>query len=211
MMPIQSVALVESVPQSSASSSRRSSGRSKISIRMFDCGPDVPKSASPIEVPSDTEDKRKGVDDYHLIHCVDHFAKVIREVRYLSKEAKEKAIQANRRVDDAQLFRLKVEDETRSHRERVKQLEFELAKVEARVLGEREAGKAWAEVAGVEAIEAFHPLKEFSNIKMDFASLSYLQGDIDLKENVRRIFFDLNLDLLKLNDEEVEKVEGRKV
>ena len=40
---------------------------------------------------------------------------------------------------------------------------------------------------------------------MDFTSLSYLQGGIDLKEKVRRIFPDLNLDLLESDDEEAEE------
>ncbi|KAG1359140.1 hypothetical protein COCNU_08G005860 [Cocos nucifera] len=109
-----------------------------------------------------------------LIHHVDHFIEVIREVRRLSKKVEEKAAHANRRADDAQLSRLKVEDEIRSLRERVKQLESKLTKAEARVLGEREAGKARAEAARIEAVEAFHVSKEFHNIKADFASLSYL-------------------------------------
>ena len=51
---------------------------------------------------------------------MDHFAEVIREVRRLSKEAKEKFIQAIRRADDAQLSKLKAEDENRSLKEKVK-------------------------------------------------------------------------------------------
>ncbi|KAG1354151.1 hypothetical protein COCNU_07G002630 [Cocos nucifera] len=114
-------------------------------------------------------------------------------------------------MDDAQLSRLKIEDETRSLRERVKLLESELTKAEARVLEERKVGKARAEAARIEAVEAFRTSKEFWNIKADFASLSYLQGGIDLKEKIRRIFLDLNLDLLESNDEEIEKAEGRKI
>ncbi|KAG1369677.1 hypothetical protein COCNU_15G000430 [Cocos nucifera] len=166
VMPIRFAAPVESVPRPSASFSKRSSDGLKIFIWMSDHGFDVSESVSSMK----------------LIHHVDHFAELIREVRCLSKEAKEKAVQANRRTDDAQLSRLKVEDETRSLR--VKQLESKLAKAEARVLGEREAGKARAEAARVEAVKAFHTSKEFYNIKMDFASLSYLQGGIDLKEKV---------------------------
>ncbi|KAG1334469.1 hypothetical protein COCNU_03G005880 [Cocos nucifera] len=60
-------------------------------------------------------------------------------------------------------------------------------------------------------IEAFRALEEFCNIKADFASLSYLQGGMDLKEKVRRIFLDLNLDLLESDDEEAKKVEGREI
>ncbi|KAG1331931.1 hypothetical protein COCNU_02G019000 [Cocos nucifera] len=206
---------------------------------MSNRGPDVPKSVSPMEVSLNIKDKRKGLGNYRvarsllklvilltdvqtfeevggafriqdsydsllrLVHHVDHFVEIIREVRRLSKKAKEKATYANRRMDDAQLSRLKVEDEIRSLKERVKQLEFELTKTEAWVLGEREAGKARA--------EAFHTLEEFCNIKMDFASLSYLQGGIDLKEKIRRIFSDLNLDLLESNDEEVEEAEGLEI
>ncbi|EHA8588498.1 hypothetical protein COCNU_scaffold005503G000010 [Cocos nucifera] len=114
-------------------------------------------------------------------------------------------------MDDAQLSRLKAEDETRSLRERVKLLESELTKVEARMLGEREAGKARAEAVRVEEVQAFRALKEFHNIKVDFASLSYLQGGIDLKEKIRRIFSDLNLDLLESDDEEAEGAEDRKI
>ncbi|EHA8586323.1 hypothetical protein COCNU_scaffold000185G000020 [Cocos nucifera] len=79
------------------------------------------------------------------------------------------------------------------------------------MLGDREAKKARAGAARIEAVEAFHASEEFCNIKMDFASLSYLQGGIDLKEKVRRIFPDLNLNLLESDDEEAEKVEGRKI
>ncbi|KAG1363319.1 hypothetical protein COCNU_11G001460 [Cocos nucifera] len=178
MTSVRFVAPVESVPRPSASSSKRSSGGTKISIRMSSHGPDVLESISPMEVPLDTEDKRKGIGDYRvahsllksvilptdvqtfeeaggafciqnsydsllwLIHHVNHFTEVIREVRHLSKKAEEKAAQANRRMDDAQLYWLKVEDETRSLRKRVKQLESELAKAKARVLEEREAGKS---------------------------------------------------------------------
>ncbi|KAG1334784.1 hypothetical protein COCNU_03G009030 [Cocos nucifera] len=79
-------------------------------------------------------------------------------------------------MDDAQLSRLKAEKESRSLRERVKQLESKLTKAKAWMLEEREAEKARAEATRVEAIEAFHASEEFCNIKMDFASLSYLQG-----------------------------------
>ncbi|KAG1335558.1 hypothetical protein COCNU_03G016770 [Cocos nucifera] len=131
-----------------------------------------------MEVPSNTENKRKGVGDYRvihsllksvilpidvqifeeaggvfhiqdsydsllrLIHHVDHFVEVIKEVRRLSKKAEEKAAQINRRVDDAQLSRLKAEDETRSLKKRVKRLESELAKAEARVFKERKVRRA---------------------------------------------------------------------
>ncbi|KAG1359614.1 hypothetical protein COCNU_08G010600 [Cocos nucifera] len=209
---IQSAAPMESIPRPSISSSKRSSNGSKISIRMFDCGSDVPKSVSPMEVFLDTEDKRKNAGDYRvihsllksvilstdvqifeevggafriqdsydsllwLIHHVDYFVEVIREVRRLSKKVEEKAVQANRRMDDAQLSQLKAEDEIRFLKKRVKQLKFELAKAEARMLGEREVGKARAEGTRVEAVEAFCASKEFHNIKIDFASLSYLQG-----------------------------------
>ncbi|EHA8590325.1 hypothetical protein COCNU_scaffold017058G000020 [Cocos nucifera] len=214
---------------------------------MSDRRSDVLGSISLVEVPLDTEDKRKGSGNYRvarsllksvilsvdiqtfeeagvafriqdsfdsllrLVYHVDHFIEVIREVQCLSKEAEEKAAQANRRANDTQLSRLKVEDEIRSLRERMKLLKFELTKAEARVLGERKARKARAEIARVEAVEAFHASKEFCNIKMDFASFSYLQGGIDLKKKVQRIFSDLNLDLLESDDEEVEEVEGRKI
>ncbi|KAG1370944.1 hypothetical protein COCNU_16G000380 [Cocos nucifera] len=245
VMLLQSAAPGETVHRPSASSSKRSSGGPKISIRMSNRGPNIPRSVSPIEVPLDTEDKRKGIDDYRvahsllksvllpaniqafeeaggafriqdfydsllwLVHHVDHFAKVIREVQCLSKEAEEKAAHANRRADDAQLSRLKVEDETRSLREMVKLLEFELTKAEAWVLGEREARKVRAEAIRVEAVQAFHASEEFRNIKEDFASLSYLQGGIDLKEKIQRIFSDLNMDLLESDDKEAEGAEGR--
>ncbi|KAG1371694.1 hypothetical protein COCNU_16G007880 [Cocos nucifera] len=217
--PLRFAAPGESVPQSSASSSRRSSGGPKISIRMSDHGPDVLRSVSPMKVSSDIEDKRKGLSDYRvarsllksvilptdiqtfeevggafhiqdsydslfwLIHHVDHFVEIIREAK----------------------------EESKSLKERVKQLEFELTKAEAWVLGEREAEKAQAEAVRVEAVEAFDASKEFHNIKMDFASLSYLQGDIDLKEKVWRIFSDLNLDLSESDDEKAEEAEGREI
>ncbi|KAG1366566.1 hypothetical protein COCNU_13G003560 [Cocos nucifera] len=221
MTSLRSAAPGESVPRSSASSSKRSSSGPKISIRMSNRGSDVSKSVSLVEVFLDTEDKRKGLGDYRVTHSllksiilptdIQTFEEVIREVRCLSKEAEEKASHANRRVGDAQLSRLKAEDETRSLRKRVKQLESELTKVEARMLGEREAGKARAEAARIEAVEAFHISEKFCNIKADFTSLSYLQGGIDLKEKVRRIFPDLNLNLLELDDEKAEEAEGREI
>ncbi|KAG1326650.1 hypothetical protein COCNU_01G005840 [Cocos nucifera] len=114
-------------------------------------------------------------------------------------------------MDDAQLSRLKAENEIRSLRERVKLLESELTKAETRMLGEREAGKAQAEAARIEAVEAFCASEEFRNIKVDFASLSYLQRGTNLKEKVQRIFPDLNLDLLESDDEEIEEAEGREI
>ena len=65
------------------------------------------------------------------------------------------------------MSRLKVEDENRSLKEKVKQLEFELTKAEARLLGEKKVGKAWAEVAKIEAVKAFCSSTEFRNIKTD--------------------------------------------
>ena len=79
------------------------------------------------------------------------------------------------------------------------------------MLRERKAGKAQAKAVRIETVEAFRTLEEFCNIKMDFASLSYLQGGKDLKEKIRRIFPDPNLDLLELDDEEAEEAEGRKI
>ncbi|KAG1354127.1 hypothetical protein COCNU_07G002390 [Cocos nucifera] len=79
------------------------------------------------------------------------------------------------------------------------------------MLGEREVGKARVEAARVEMVEAFHASKEFYNIKMDFASLFYLQGGIDLKEKVWRIFPDLNLDLLESDYEEAKKAEDQEI
>ncbi|KAG1363919.1 hypothetical protein COCNU_11G007460 [Cocos nucifera] len=238
VMSIQSTAPAKSIPRPFASSSKRSLGGLKISIRMSDHRLDILESVSLMEVSLDIEDKRKDVGNYRIVRFLlkliilptdvltfeeaggvfriqnsyDSLLRIlIREVRRLSKEAEEKATQTNRRTDDAQLSRLKDEDETRSLRERMKQLESELAKTEARVPRERKVGRARAEGARIEAVEAFHTSKEFHNIKMDFASLSYLQGGIDLKEKVRRIFPNLNLDLLESDDEEAKKVESRKV
>ena len=105
----------------------------------------------------------------HLIHHVDHFAKVIREIRCLSKDAKEKAAQATRRADDAHLSRLKIEDENRSLKEEVKRLESELAKArcdaETQLLAEKKTCKEQIEVAKVEAVEAIHSSAEFHDIK----------------------------------------------
>ncbi|KAG1347101.1 hypothetical protein COCNU_06G009300 [Cocos nucifera] len=109
-------------------------------------------------------------------------------------------------MDDAQLSWLKAEDETSSLREKVKLSESELTKAEARVLGEKEVGKARAEAVRVEAVQAFRASKKFCNIKANFASLSYLQGGIYLKEKIQKKFFDLNLDLLESDDEEAEGV-----
>ncbi|KAG1338608.1 hypothetical protein COCNU_04G009140 [Cocos nucifera] len=46
-----------------------------------------------------------------LPHCLDHFSNAMHESWCISKEAKEKAIQANRRADDAKLSKLKVEED----------------------------------------------------------------------------------------------------
>ncbi|EHA8587916.1 hypothetical protein COCNU_scaffold003598G000010 [Cocos nucifera] len=146
-----------------------------------------------------------------LIHHVDHFIEVIREVRRLSKEAEEKAVQATQRMDDAQLSRLKVEDKNRSLKEKVKQLQFKLTKAKAWLLGKKKVGKARVEVATIEAVKIFHSSIEFRNIKAEFASTSYLQRIEDMKEKIRRNFPNLNLDLLESEGEEAEEVEGQKV
>ncbi|KAG1361791.1 hypothetical protein COCNU_10G000100 [Cocos nucifera] len=154
-------------------------------------GPDPPMDTSSIEVASDIEDRRKGIDDYRvarsllkliilladvsnfeeLIHHVDHFVEVIRKVQRLSKEAEEKADQATRRVNDTQLSWLKAEDENRMLKEKIKQLEIELSKarhdVKARLLVEKEEGE-------------------------------------DLKEKIKKIFPDPNLGLLESDDEEAK-------
>ncbi|EHA8590087.1 hypothetical protein COCNU_scaffold014924G000020 [Cocos nucifera] len=151
MMPLRSVAPMEPASRPSTSSSRRSSGKPKISIRISSLGPNALTDVSLMEVASKIEDKRKGVGDYRIIHS---------------------------------LLKLKVEDENTSLKEKVKQLKSELTKAKARLLGEKEAGKARAEATKIKAVEAFFSLIEFRNIKMKFASTSYLQRIEDLKEKI---------------------------
>ena len=52
----------------------------------------------------------------------------IREARWISKEIEEKTTQATRRADDAQLSKLKAEDENKSLKVEMKWLESELAR-----------------------------------------------------------------------------------
>ena len=68
--PVRSIAPMESVPRPSASSSKRSLGGLKISIRMFDRRPDVPKSVSSMKVFLNIEDKRNGIDNYRVAHSL---------------------------------------------------------------------------------------------------------------------------------------------
>ena len=53
---------------------------------------------------------------------------MIREAPHISKEAKDKATQATRRADDAQLCKLKAKDENRLLKDKVKRLESKLSK-----------------------------------------------------------------------------------
>ena len=73
---------------------------------------------------------------------------------------------------------MKVEDENRSLKDEIKQLEAELAKAwldaEARLLAEKEASKEQVEAAKVVAVEVFRSSTEFHDIKVEFASASYL-------------------------------------
>ena len=63
------------------------------------------------------------------------------EARHISREAEEKASHVNRRVDDAQLSKLKAKKEVRSLKVEVKRLESELSKsqpdAEARLSAEK--------------------------------------------------------------------------
>ncbi|KAG1327540.1 hypothetical protein COCNU_01G014740 [Cocos nucifera] len=127
---------------------------------------------------------------FKVVHHVDHFAEVIWEVWRVSKEAKEKATEATHKADDAQLSKLKAEEENRSLKEEVKRLESELAKAqadaEAQLLAEKNASKEKVEAAKV-------------------------VGAKDFKGKVKKNFLDLNLDLLELDCEEIGEVRGKEI
>ncbi|KAG1330157.1 hypothetical protein COCNU_02G001250 [Cocos nucifera] len=135
---------------------------------MSDHGPDIRESFSPMKVSLDTEDKRKDIDDYRVACSLLKLIILPADIQ-IFKEAKS-AFYIQNSYDSL----LRAEDETKSLRDRVKLLESKLTKTEARMLGEREVGKARAEAVRVEAVQAFRISKEFRNIKADFASLSYL-------------------------------------
>ncbi|KAG1335341.1 hypothetical protein COCNU_03G014600 [Cocos nucifera] len=203
--PLQSAASGETIPRPFASSFKRSLGGPKISIRMSDRRSNISGSISSVEVPSDIEDKRKDIGDYRIAHSLLKSIILPTDVQAFEE------VGGAFRIQDSYDSLLWAAGEIRSLKERVKLLEFELTKAEARVLGEREVGKARAEVVRVEVVQAFRASKEFRNIKMDFASLSYLQRGINPKKKVWRIFSDLNLDLLESDEEEAEGAKDRKI
>ncbi|EHA8591340.1 hypothetical protein COCNU_scaffold044868G000010 [Cocos nucifera] len=201
MMSVRSTAPVESVPRPSTSSSKRSSGGPKISIRMFGRGPDILGSVSLVEVSLDIEDKKKGTDDYRVARSL--LKSIILPTDVQTFEEVVSAFPIQDSYDS--LLRLvyyvdHFAEVIREVRRLSKKADEKAAQANQR-----------ADNARVESIEAFRTLEEFSNIKADFASLSYLQGGIDLKEKIQRILLDLNLDLLESDDEEVEKVEDQKI
>ncbi|KAG1337720.1 hypothetical protein COCNU_04G000260 [Cocos nucifera] len=179
---IRSAAPMESVPRSSTSSFRRSSGGLNIFIQMSNRRSNVSESVSSVEVSSDIEDKRKGVDDYRVARSLLKLIILSTDVQtfeevedvFRIQDSYDSLLRLIHHVDHfAEVIR-EAEDEIRSLKERVKQLKFELTKAKARMLGEKEVRKVWKEAARVEAVEAFRTSEEFYNIKVDFASLFYL-------------------------------------
>ncbi|KAG1331695.1 hypothetical protein COCNU_02G016630 [Cocos nucifera] len=166
----------------------------------------------------ETMDRKSGTfqvrDSYdsllRLTHHLDHFSDAIQKARRISKEAKEKANQANRRANDAELSKLKAEEELKRERRR---LESKLSKVQSNFEAWLEAKKkkyeGELEASKVNAVEAFKSSIELRDIKADFASLSYIQVGIDLKEKLKKILPDFNLVLVLLeSDNEEEADEG---
>ncbi|EHA8588254.1 hypothetical protein COCNU_scaffold004555G000010 [Cocos nucifera] len=85
-------------------------------------------------------------------------------------------------------------------------LESELSKVwsdfEARPKVEKKKYEDELEAAKVTTVETFKSSIELRDIKVDFASLSYIQEGIDLKEKLKKILLDFNLELLESDNEE---------
>ncbi|KAG1369781.1 hypothetical protein COCNU_15G001470 [Cocos nucifera] len=125
------------------------------------------------------------------------------EAQHISKEAEEKA---NRRADDVELSKLKVEEELKKE---VKRLKSELLKTrsnfEARLDAEKKKHGEELEASKIATIEAFKSSSELRDIKLEFGSLSHLQRIEDLKAKVKKVLSDFDLGLLKLDDEEVSK------
>ncbi|KAG1364442.1 hypothetical protein COCNU_11G012690 [Cocos nucifera] len=147
-----------------------------------------------------------------LVHYLDHFAEAIWKARHISKEVEEKANQANRRTDDAELSKLKAEEKLKKEVER---LEFELSKyrsdVEVWLDAEKKKYEEKLEAAKAAIVEAFKSSIEFRDIKIEFSSVSYLQGVEDLKEKLKN-FPNFNLGLLDSDgEEEVGKVDDKEI
>ena len=136
----------------------------------------------------------------------------MREARHISREVEKKANQANRRADDIELSKRKVEEKTNLLEEGMKWLESELSKargeIEARLSVEKKKHEGELEAVKIDLVQAFKSLTEFLEIKLEFASLSYIQGVEDFKEKVRNHFSDLNFGFLESDsEEEVHEVE----
>ncbi|KAG1363282.1 hypothetical protein COCNU_11G001090 [Cocos nucifera] len=144
-----------------------------------------------------------------LTHHLDHFSDAIREARRISKEAVEKANQANKRADDVELSKLKAEKELKKETKRFnsKLLKARL-NFEDQLNAEKKKFEEKLEASKITTIKAFKSLKELQNIKLEFGLLSYLQGTEDLKVKLKRILPDFGLGLLKSDGKE-EVAEGK--
>ena len=107
------------------------------------------------------------------------------EAWQILREAEEKAAQAIHRADDAQLYKLKAEEENKSLQAEMKQLEFELTKArpdtEVRLSVKKNKCKEKLEAAEVIVVKAFWSSIEFWDLKVEYGSASYLQGIKDFK------------------------------
>ena len=91
-----------------------------------------------------------------LAHHLDHFSDAIREPQRILKEAEEKVNQANRRADDAEISKLKAEEELKRE---MRRLESELSKVwfdfEAWLEAKKKKYEGELEASKVTVVEAF--------------------------------------------------------
>ncbi|KAG1347406.1 hypothetical protein COCNU_06G012360 [Cocos nucifera] len=146
---------------------------------------------------------------FRLAHHLDHFSDMIRKAWCISKEAEEKVYQANRRANDVELSKLKAEEELKKETKRFNS-ELPKARSDFKVWLniEKKKFEEKLEASKIATIKAFKSSKELRNIKLEFGSLSYLQGAKDLKVKLKRILLGFNLGLLKSDCEE-EVAEGR--
>ncbi|KAG1361785.1 hypothetical protein COCNU_10G000040 [Cocos nucifera] len=167
-----------------------------MSSRMVDA---LPEASIPTEVPPEVEfrDSRSGLGDYRVarfliqstllpadMETMDHEGgafQVWNSYDFLLWEAEEKANQANRRADDAELSKLKAEELKRETR----RLKSKLSKVRSNFEARLEVEKKKYEGE----LEAF-------------------KTGIDLKEKLKKILLDFNLELLESDNDE-EANEGR--
>ncbi|KAG1362618.1 hypothetical protein COCNU_10G008370 [Cocos nucifera] len=117
---------------------------------------------------------------------------------------------ASKKVDGILAIKFMADEEVRSLKAKLKAMEAKVAQAWGQVEAQLTEGlqamvSQWEkelESKKAAAVEAFHSSKEFTIIKLEFASESHMQGLADHKMKVRCLFLDLDFSLLDIDEED---------